>query len=242
MKTIETTVPVPAETLKTLVREKDNIEEVVVDLDKSQFPLSSVLIYLTNLGIDVSFKASQEKLFEVIKTYLKSPMLHDFRHLEEAVMEMFLQIKGYPSESGTNYHDLIVDPEVRGTITRWLNLVESLSTYMVKWIETGDNHGNYMEGVSYNEDKDLTGINFVKLIRHPYFPLLVDNPITEPLQYHRHFYNGAVFAGSTLDEYWTSPHNVLFMMTQADNEEIIDDDLFAQKRDESLDELEKKHV
>lgn len=228
--TLTTTVPIPRETLRTLFPSTD--EQVVIDVDEASLTPDKILIYLTNLNIDATFHfTSLTGFFNLLKAYLKSPMLHDYRQLEHAVLEMLLQIKGIDRETSIDYHEVIVDPDLRETITRWLSLTESLSLYMEKQV-TG-----VLPDAPVNDSTELTGINFVKLLAHDRLPLVLLNPHPSRLVYHHHFYDNIVFRGSTLENYWLATNNALCVIDLAlRSGEITQSDL-AEKLEESHQEL-----
>lgn len=240
MRSINTVVPVPTETIKQLLT-SDPKPDIIIDVAESSLQGQSFLTYLTNLGLEVTLDfTSTDDYFALLTTYMRSPMLHDFRQLERGVLELLLQIKGFKSESGIDYHSVIVDPEHRDVIYRWLSVIESLSLYNMKW--TGVSDESIFDQHEVMEDRDLMGVNYVKLIGHDIFPLLlVGDPIT-PLCYYQDLYDKPLYQGSPLESFWCHAENPVFLIGVGIQQGTFDETEFAKKLDTALTELGADNV
>jgi len=211
---ITTTAPIPSATLKSIIMNGFK-DEVVINVDESSLSPQALLTYLTNLGVTIEFHFDTvEGAYALIRAYMQSPMLHDFRQLEISVLELLMQIKGLQPASGLDYHDIIVDSDMRETITQWLSLVESLGLY-ASAREAGVDATMFPQ----NPTTDLRGINFVKLLAYDDLALVMLEPDPTRLSYYPHFFDKPVFKGSTLENYWVNSDNPVCVISHVYNED-----------------------
>lgn len=212
------TAPLSMSVLKDAVTRKLK-DHLIIDVDNSDLKGTALLTYVTNLDIGASFKfESDQGYFDLLSAYLKAVMLHSLPQLERGVVEALGQIKGIEPESGYDYTEFLCDPEVIPVVKRWLSIVESLSIYMAC---SGTNAASPDE-FPEQSDRDLTGINFIKLIGHDMLPLLMDNASTNRLFYYTNFFDNAVFRGSVLKSYWEVKSNILYMMSVTHDVDQLD--------------------
>lgn len=241
MEAITTTVPIPTDVLKKVLT--SSVHEVVVDVANSTLPYQGILTYLTNLDLEVTlYFETVQSYFGLIKTYMRSPMLHDFPVLEQGALSVLLQSKSIPPTTGLDYQEVIDDEDFRPVLARWMNLMESLGLYAVKYLTDENEAETFLANYPSTDDRDLTGINFIKLISHPDYPLLIDNDPMTPLQYHTHFFDRQVFRGSTLEQYWRQPTNALFVIAQGKREGVFDSAVFEEKRQADIKALGESDV
>jgi len=240
MQAINTVVPVPTDVIKRLVAEKPT-PEVVIDVAESKLEGQVFLTYLTNLGMEVTLDfTSTDDYFSLLLAYMRSPMVHDLPQLERGVLEVLLQIKGFASESGIDYHDLIIDPQNRDIIYRWLSIIESLSLYNMKW--TGVNEDYIFKQHEVVTDRDLTGINYIKLIGHDLFPLLLDGTPIIPLCYYQDLYDKPLYRGSTLELFWCNAENPVFLIGIGIQQGEFDEKEFIARFNKAVSELGVENV
>lgn len=234
--TIETIAPIEVAKLKDIFKDKEKV--VTIDVDGSKLAPKILLVYLTNLGLNIRFKfQTAESYFACLKAYFSSPMLHSFPQLEYGAIEVLLQLKGFSSDSGMDYSDLIDDEELKPVLFRWLNIIESLSIYNMRWYTSDYEATTYDEAFPRDNEKDLVGINFVNLISYDQFSILLADSDPQFLRYYTHFYDNPVFKGNTLAPYWTHSTNPVFSITLAMNEGRMDGDIFEEHFQNTVNDL-----
>lgn len=231
--TIKTTAPIPMETLKEILKDEEAV--VIIDVDGSKIKENIILVYITNLGLNVRLHFETfESYFACIKAYMKSPMLHRIPQLEIGVIDVLLQYKGFSTETGMDYSLLIEDEEFQDVLKRWVCIIESLSLYALRWYNVSAEVTDYFEKFPKDESKNLIGINFVNLVSYDQFPLLIDGSEPEDLVYFHYFFDEPVFQGSNLSSYWGSRENVIFVIGQAMQSETLDLNAFEESFQESV--------
>ena len=235
---VKTIAPIPIDTLKQIFSTEGT--EVIIDVDGSRINRNVLLVYITNLGLNIRLNFSTtETYFDCIKAYMKSPMMHKIKQIEIGVMDVLLQYKGYETTTSIDYTAVLEDPEMVPVIERWINIIESLTLYSLRWYNITNRIANYHEQFPIEGSKLLTGINFVNLISYDQFPLLMYGGKKENIIYYRYFFDEAVFQGVNLSTYWSSKENIVFTITQAMQKRDLDPARFDASFNTSVEELNK---
>lgn len=202
-RSIITTAPIPMDLLRLKFTEDVHY---IIDYTQSKFKGKVLLTYLTNLNLDceITFPDAASEL-EVFKEYLSLPSMVSAPQFETLAIHMLLDILCVPNCMKYDPTDFI--KENSDTLARWITNVAMLPVY------TFHCHPNLKDQVNKYEEieDDLHGINFVNLIKHPDFPLLI-NEIPESVWcWNKTFFNDPCFAGKVLFDYYMDKNNPLFM-------------------------------
>lgn len=238
MDTIVTTLPIPADVIREIVTTKPS--KVYIDLDHTKLPPQGILTYLTNLGTEVTFMwIEHQRFLDLLKAYMESPMFHKFVQLEIAALEVLSQIKGIVPESGNDYDEFIRNEDNREILTKWLRLTESLQVYMCKWLDDEESQA-FLKAASQDTTTDIRGINMARLIQHEQMAIYLAQPPMFPPTYYTHFFDKRIYGGSTLENYWCNPSNVVYMTCMGFNQGLVDFDEAEAICNQSLDQIEKE--
>lgn len=201
---IHTTAPIPVVDLKRKFTE--NIE-FVIDVDNSRLKGRALLTYLSNLNIDVRLTVQNHAtLMELVGEYLNTPVLVSLIDLEDVVINLLLDAMGRPSFLSFDPDAFIVAHHE--IIDTWLRRVQALPLYALYCKPS--NHA-YVEAFPEDTDDSMNGVNFVHLIKHEMFPLLVADIPESAYTWNKTFFKEYVFAGSNLFEFFAVDNNPLFM-------------------------------
>ena len=238
-RVIETTVPIPVETLREIIGDKE--VSLLVDLSASRERVSpyQALVYLSNLELPVDVTFNGDEAWDVLEAYLTLPTLLKCPTLETMVLEVILHIKGIAECNWITDKWIKDHTEILG---KWLSLIDSMSLYMMTTIND-ETISSVVEHFPLDETADTKGINFVHLFDNPLFPLTM-NVISENLvKNYTKYFNDYMFKGKNLFAYWSIPENDVHVLTTAlaDGHMISDDEFQSavavlQKQQESLKE------
>lgn len=201
---IETTVPIPVTTLKRKFTE--NVK-FVVDYDNSKFKGKVLITYLTNLNVACELKfASLESKLALLKEYLHLTALVDLPELEDIVINLLLAASGRLYRLDFNPVEFI--NENREILEVWMRNVCMTPVYALhSYPQTVDEVKKYEE----IPGEDLRGINFVHLLSHIQFPVLMMNLPEQDWCWNKLFFEEYCFAGNNLFYYFQSENNPFFM-------------------------------
>lgn len=201
---IETTVPIPMLTLKRKFTE--NIK-FIVDYDNSKYKGSVMITYLTNLNIqcEVRFSSLESKL-SMLKDYLHITSLVKMPEMEDLAMNLLLAASGKPYE--LPFDPLAIIEEHRDILEIWMQNVCMVPVYaLYSYRPLRKKVQDYPEIPGEN----LLGINFVRLLDHPMFPVLMLNLPEEDWCWNKMFFKEYCFAGSNLFAFFATENNPYFM-------------------------------
>lgn len=201
---IKTTAPIPVADLK---RKFTETVQFHIDVDESRLKNNALITYLSNLNIDVRllFK-SEDVMFELLKAYMNSTALVSIFDLEDLAINIILCATGKPYLLPADPTTFIQDNFE--TIELWVKRIDSLPLYAMHCVPaTAD------EVLKYPEDttESLVGLNFVKLIEHPQFPVACMGIEEEDYNWNKQFFNEYCFAGSNLFTFFESMNNPFFI-------------------------------
>jgi len=208
MKVIDVTAPFSIEDLKLYF--EDDQTFYMVDYQNSQLQGTKLLTYLSNLELpcDIGID-SQEDFDHMTKEYLLANFIINVPTLEERVINLLLQMKGIVELTEKNFIDDNVD-----ILTTWTKKLDSLSLYNLYTVES-DELKDYVKAFPKDDTKDLTGINFVSLLKHERFYLFYANVIEHHKTYYKSYFNEYMFKGNNLFSYWANVNNPMFLLTSA---------------------------
>jgi len=202
---IRTTAPIPAADLKRKFTEDI---QFVIDVDNSRLKGRAFLTYLSNLNINCKLEfQSNDALFALLGEYLASTLLVKVPDLEDLAMNVMLAASG-------RQHVLAFDPSEfidthADAINTWLKRLCSLPLFALYC------QPQFKEEIeqSFPEDTDesTVGINFVRLIEHDFFPLMMAGIDESEYSWNKTFFNEYIFAGDNLFKFFASMNNPFFV-------------------------------
>lgn len=204
---IETTAPIPA----TLLRRKftENVE-FHLDYSAGKYRGKALLNYLANLNIKVRFKLTdQADALELVKDYLNHPGMAKIDDMIDIVMQLMLGLVGRPNKLTFDPREFAAANEA--ILKTWFRRVASLPAFAL-WVnpKVGKDAINC---IPRDEDASLPGINFVHLIGHEMFPLLVEAIPQSAWNVNETFFKERLFANKNLFYYFAIPENPLHIAT-----------------------------
>ncbi|MNZ21806.1 hypothetical protein D3C78_388870 [compost metagenome] len=212
---IQTSAPIPVTDLKRKFTE--NVE-FHIDVDSSRLKDAALITYLSNLNIAARLKFSDQIVMQnLLAAYLKSTVLVSIADLEELAINVILAATGKPAR-------LPFDPapfieEHYELIELWLKRLDSLPLYAMHCKE------DYRDEVlkyPQDEDETLAGLNFVKLIAHENFPVLMLGIEEQDYNWNKTFFNEYCFGGANLFHFFAHRNNPYFMaLIGSDNPELF---------------------
>jgi len=206
MNIIETKAPLPIDDIKKYFTDKSIFYNV--DYDKCNLKGSKLLTYLSNLDLPCDIKNIDDNL---IFDYLNSISLVTIPSLEKKVIQILLEFKGILKNE--LYKDFI--EKNKDILQKWVNKLESLRLYNMFMLNSPE-FKNYVESFPKDETKDISGINFVSLLKNEEFYLFYNILNTNnDLKYYVNYFNDYMFKGKNLFAYWSSDKNPLFLLTWA---------------------------
>lgn len=202
-RSIITTAPIPMDLLRLKFTEDVHY---IIDYTQSKFKGKVLLTYLTNLNLDCEIKFSDtESEMSVFKEYLSLTSMVQAPQFENIVIHILLDVLGVPN--GLTFDPTEFIQENSDILARWLTNVAMLPTYSFHCHPKLKEHVNNYEEV----EDDLRGINFVNLIKHPDFPLLISAVPDSTWCWNKTFFNEPCFAGKDMFQFFMDKNNPLFI-------------------------------
>lgn len=204
---IETTAPIPAQLLRRKFTE--NVE-FHIDYSAGKYRGKPLINYLANLNIKVRFKLTDRNdALALVKDYLNHPGMAKIDDLIDIVMQLMLGLVGRPNK-------LTFDPtqfaaENQAILMTWFRRIASLPAFAM-WVNPKVSK-EAMQCIPVDEDASLPGINFVHLISHEMFPLLVEAIPQSAWNVNETFFKERLFSGNNLFYYFAIPENPLHIAT-----------------------------
>lgn len=204
MELIYTTAPISTVDLKRKFSEDVGF---VIDCDQSKFKGKVLITYLSNLNIKCKLVIeSDEHRLQLIESYLRSPIVVDIPDLNNLAMQVLVEYLGLGLPITFDAAPVI---EQCGDILEiWVKRLSQLVLFGAYVVEE-----NKELVKQYPEDTttDLSGINYIHLIKHTYFPLLIENVPEKELTWNKVLFDDYVFAGNNLYHYFSHPLNPLLL-------------------------------
>ncbi|MNQ10545.1 hypothetical protein D3C85_233860 [compost metagenome] len=205
MEKISCTAPIGLAELKRKFTEEVEFE---IDYDNSRFKGKTLITYLSNLDITVRLKLSDPvEAQKLVADYLTMPAMVKIADLEDLAMNLVLAYNQKPYLLPFDPTDFLVANQP--VLEMWTRRLFSLPLYAM--YSMGQEYRDAVH--TYPEDKDdnVIGLNFVHLIKHPLFAVLLENMTEEKWTWNKTFFNEYVFAGNNLFNYFAVQDNPLFI-------------------------------
>lgn len=204
MEKIYTTAPIALPDLKRKFTED---VEFVIDYDNSKFKGKILITYLSNLDIKCELQIRDpDQALALLEEYLNIPTLVRVPDLENLAINVLLEYQGKPNKLNIEVDDFIARNQE--ALARWTRRINSLILYTM---QINQQFQEIVEEFPEDLDDGVVGINFVQLIKHELFPLLLEGVKPEELTWNKTFFNDYVFAGSNLFTYFSVKENPLFL-------------------------------
>lgn len=232
MSLIETTAPISIENLKKYFTDKST--QYVIDYKNSTIKDLKLITYLSNLDIpaDVSFNGcTEEEVFSFLTAYMNATMLVNLATVENIIIDIIGQVKGIYSLKDKDFIE-----NNKQIIDGWISKIDSLTLYNMYIV--GDN--SFKEFVTnFEEDKtdSLVGVNFISLIKNPFFSDLLSTVDKTKLKYYSTYFNQYMFKGKSLYSYWAVGENPLFLLTYSISSGNLTSEEYTKAMNNSLEEI-----
>lgn len=205
MEKISCTAPIGLAELKRKFSEDIEFE---IDYDQSRFKGKTLITYLSNLDINVRLKLTDPiEAQKLVAEYFVMPTLVKIADLEELAINLLLAYNGKPFRLPFDPTDFLVANEP--ALVLWTRRLYSLPLFAMYTM--GDKYRDFVHSFPEDTDDNVVGLNFVNLIRHPLFAVLLENVGEDRWTWNRTFFTDYVFAGSNLFTYFAVEENPLFI-------------------------------
>ena len=215
MQNIKVTAPIAIDELKKYF--VDNNVHYEIDYKNSTLKSSKLLIYLSNLNIPCDIDTEfDDEFLELLKDYFNSKTLVQIRTLEIAALEMlFTNRFGLPQTEGkmlSNAQLTKFVEENKEIIDQWSKVLDSLTLYNMQTVDVPE-FREFVESHPSDPTDDLTGINFVQLLKYEEFFVFYGKVNTEWLTNYTAYFNEYMFKGKNLFSYWGNINNPMHVLT-----------------------------
>jgi hypothetical protein len=217
MNIIETPAPISIENLKNYF--VDDTTYFNIDYKNSTIKSSKILIYLSNLDVpcDIVYSDIDDEFLELLKEYFHSKSLVKLSNLEIAALEVILGVRGFINEDFQNgilnlkqinsfYND---NKEI---VDSWLKVLDSLPLFNMKTIQSPEIQ-EFVDTFPLDDTEDLTGLNFVNLLKYPEFFMYYGNMNMDNVTNYRTYFTEYIFKGKNLYSFWANENNPMFLIT-----------------------------
>jgi hypothetical protein len=210
MNIVNTIAPISIEDLKKYFTDKTIT--YIIDYTNSTIKGKKLLTYLSNLDIpcDIKFSTKQEEQ-ELLKEYLHFEMICSIPELEKCTIQLLLDTKDI---SECVIYDEVFIKENIEIIQKWIERLESLIVYNLTTINKEDlGLAEILSKFPVDESTDITGINFVSLLKHENFYDFYIIGNSKNLKFYKNYFEQYMFKGQNLFSYWATPINPMFVLT-----------------------------
>ena len=228
MERIFTTAPIPMSLLKRKFTED---VEYVLDYSKSAYKNREFITYLSNLDTKCRLSLpDQKEALELAIAYMHSTMLTSIKDLEDIVVNLLLAYQGQPNFLAMTYDDARdLFKENKEIFDVWIRRLHSTILY-AHYVQHEINEEGELVRIEseelskcqVDEDDRLGGINFVYLLDHELFPLLLQKADFNNLSYNVKIFNDYMFKGANLFNFFANENNPVFIaITAKDDPEAL---------------------
>ena len=215
MSIIKTPAPIDITDLKKYFVDKETFFEI--DYAASTIREEKLLVYISNLDLPCDIKVdNDDDAQELVRCYLESNFLVTLPSLEQLTISLLLQHKGIEE---------VVNPEMLTALgpqlDSWIQKLDSLPLFNMYCINDEELQEWVKSENEENDTADLTGVNFVSLLKYEGFYQFYEKIDSTPTYYSKYF-NEYMFKGSNLFSYWANENNPMFLLTSAIAEGQID--------------------
>lgn len=214
METIFTTAPISLDLLKRKFTEDI---EFVIDYKDSKFKNKILITYLSNLEIKCKLKlVDLDESLELLEAYVNSAILVNIPELEDTIINLLLAKQNKPNFLSFNPRDFI--DKNNDILSLWMKRIFQLPAYALYCQKD-----EYKQiALEYPEDDNnlLTGINYVNLIKHPLFTVLLEGYTEKDITFNKFLFEEYIFKGKCLFDYFSNKNNPLFLAIIANKEQL----------------------
>lgn len=232
MNIVNTAVPIAIEDLKKFFTDKSTF--YIINYKDSKLKGAKLLTYLSNLeipcDIDLSNLEDSEK-YELLKDYMLSPMIVNIKSLELLTIDVLNYAKNL---NITSIHSSFVENNVE-LIDDWISKLDSLTIYNMYSIDNPE-FKEFAKQFPVSDRDDLTGVNFVSLLKHESFYSFYSKIEKEKLKFYNHYFNDYMFKGKSLFSYWANENNPLFLLTYGIAEGLVDSKQYNEAKRQTVEE------
>jgi hypothetical protein len=233
MNIVETIAPITLDNLKKYFSDKSTF--FVIKYKDSSLKGTKLLTYLSNLDIpsDIDFTGcSSDECYDMIKDYLQSTMIVNINTLESAVINILHQVKQLAPLQDNEFIE-----QNKDILNKWILKLESLSLYNMHIIEN-DMFKEFVSSFETDSSSELTGVNFISLLKHENFYSFYNNTDKNSLKFYTHYFNDYMFKGKNMYAYWANENNPLFLLTYGIAEGLIEGNSYNLHKQKTIEELE----
>jgi hypothetical protein len=212
---IKTPAPIDIADLKKFFIDKETFFEI--DYAASTIREEKLLVYISNLDLpcDITVDNDDDAL-ELVRCYLESNFLVSLPSLEALVISLLLQHKGIEEVKN---QDMLTALSLQ--LDSWVQKLDSLPLFNMYCINDEELQEWVKSEHKENDTAELTGVNFVSLLKYEDFYQFYEKIDSTPTYYSKYF-NEYMFKGSNLFSYWANENNPMFLLTSAIAEGQID--------------------
>lgn len=226
MNVIKSAAPIAIDDLKKYFTDKTTF--YVIDYDQSKLKGAKLITYLSNLDLPVDIDLTNvetDELYLLLKDYMTSPMLVNVRSLEYLAMTIIAEYKGLASKlDHTDFIENNLD-----LVKNWVNKLDSLTLFNMYIINT-EQTKSFAESFPKDETDDVSGINFISLLKHEDFFMLYQKVDKNNLKFYTKYFNNYMFKGRNMYSFWATKNNPMFLLTYAIGNGLKDEYLTAKKQ------------
>lgn len=205
MNIVETKLPIPIEDLKKYFQDKETY--FVVDLKNSELPNDKIFTYLSNLNVPCDIINPD---YDLLKEYFITKSLVDIPTLEKMAISVSLTLKGL-EQVEEHYEFINNNKEI---LNKWESILDSLVLYNVYTLQLEETSA-HVESYPLDDTDDITGINFLGLLKHEDFFYYFNGAKQENVKFYKKYFNDYMFKGNNLFTYWANENNPMFLLTDA---------------------------
>ena len=205
---IRTIAPLAVEDLKKYFVDKET--KFIIDYENSTIKGDKLLTYLGNLDLPVDVENYTD---ELIEAYLHSKSVVNIPSLELNVIDLLLGYK-FTFMKHAPDNNLFADFYKKNSdiLDTWVSKLDSLTLYNMFILED-DSIKNYVTEFPEDNTNDLTGVNFVSILKHEEFYSWFDKTDDKTLKYYSKYFNDYMFKGKSLYTFWANDNNPMFLLT-----------------------------
>lgn len=231
MNVIKTTAPISIEDLKVYFKDK-NIS-YLIDYSNSSLKEEKLLVYLSNLDLPCNIEfANKEELYQLLRVYLSFSSIVNIEILEHKIMDILFQSKGLIELVDADFIE-----ENKDQILEWTKKLDSLTLFNM-WSIDLDETKQFVKQFPENDTDDLSGVNFLNLLKYNHFYGFYDVIDEFNLIYYSKYFNDYIFKGKNLYSYWANENNPLFLITYSVAIGTLNNEEFFEAKKKSFQRLE----
>lgn len=229
MNLLNVSAPIAIEDLKKYFTDKTTFYNI--NYAESKLKGSKLITYLSNLDlpVDIELNVEQEDLYALVKDYMNSPMLVNIQSLEFTVISILAEAKQLTKDTT---HIKFIE-ENKELVDKWINKLDSLTLYNM-FIINSDETIKFAESFPIDETKDIAGVNFISLLKHPEFYSLYQKVDQSKLKFYKNYFNEYMFKGKNMYSFWANENNPLFLLTFAIGSGKITTDQYVDAKKQSI--------